>query len=99
VGAKDFLHVNLFTSRSWFQIPNQFDQQVAGQDQRQQNKGVNISGFWTHLFSNSTLLSVNPYVRQDRMQYFPSVDTFSDLPATLASSRHLTNAGLKVDLS
>jgi hypothetical protein len=99
LGVKDSFHLNLFTSRSWFQIPNQFDQQTTGQDQRQQNKSFNVSGFWIHLFSDSTLLSVNPYVRQDRVQYFPSADTFSDLPATLASSRRLTNAGLKVDLS
>ena len=97
--AKDTLHLNLFTSRSWFQIPNQFDQQLAGQDQRQQNKNFNISGFWTHLLSDYTLLSVNPYVRQDRIEYFPSNNPGNDLPATLASNRRLTNAGLKVDLS
>jgi hypothetical protein len=96
---KDTIHLNLFTSRSWFQIPNQFDQKAAGQDQRQQNRGFNVSGFWTHLFGDDTLLSVNPYVRQDRVQYFPSADPFHDLPATLASNRRLTNAGLKVDLS
>ncbi len=96
---KDSLHLNLGVSRSWFQIPNQYDQQAAGQDQRQQNEGFNISGFWTHLFNQYVLLSVNPYVREDRIQYFPSADPFNDLPATLASHRRLTNAGLKVDLS
>jgi hypothetical protein len=96
---KNSFHVNLFASRSWFQTPNQFDQQVLGQDQRQQNKGFDISGFWTHLFSSTTLISVNPYVRQDRVQYYPSADPFDDLPATLASHRRLTNAGTKADLS
>jgi hypothetical protein len=97
--GKDSLHLNMGVSRSWFQIPNQYDQQAAGQDQRQQNEGFNISGFWTHLFNQYALLSVNPYVREDRIQYFPSADPFNDLPATLASHRRLTNAGLKVDLS
>ena len=97
--SKDTLHLNLFLSRSWFQIPNQYDQQALGQDQRQQNKGFNISGFWTHFLNDNTLLSVNPYVREDRIQYFPSANPFADTPATLASNRRLTNAGLKVDLS
>ena len=97
--TKDSLHLNVFLSRSWFQIPNQFDQQGSGQDQRQQNRGFNVSGFWTHFLNNNTLLSVNPYVRQDRVQYFPSANPFNDTPATLASNRRLTNAGFKVDLS
>ena len=99
ISDKDSLHLNLGVSRSWFQIPNQYDQQAAGQDQRQQNEGFNVSGFWTHLFNEYALLSVNPYVREDRVQYFPSANPFADLPATLASHRRLTNAGLKVDLS
>jgi hypothetical protein len=99
LSGKDSLHLNLGVSRSWFQIPNQYDQQAAGQDQRQQNEGFNISGFWTHLFNQYVLLSVSPYVREDRIQYFPSADPFNDLPATLASHRRLTNAGLKVDVS
>jgi hypothetical protein len=99
ISDKDSLHLNLGISRSWFQIPNQYDQQAAGQDQRQQNEGFNISGFWTHLFNQYALLSVNPYVREDRIQYFPSANPFDDLPATLASHRRLTNLGLKADLS
>jgi hypothetical protein len=104
--SKDSLHLNLFLSRAWFQIPNQYDQTrafnpllTADQDQRQQNQGFNISGFWTRLFNQYTLLSVNPYVREDRVQYFPSANPLNDQPATLSSHRRLTNAGLKVDLS
>jgi hypothetical protein len=96
---KDTLHLNLFISRSWFQVPNQYGQQAAGQDQRQQNRGFDVSGFWTRIINDNTLLSINPYVRQDRIQYFPSANPFDDLPATLASNRRLTNAGLKTDLS
>jgi hypothetical protein len=99
IAPRDSMHVNLFLSRSWFQVPNQFDQQALGQDQRQQNRGFNVSAFWTHLISDTTLLSVNPYVREDRVQYFPSADPFNDYPATLSSDRRLTNAGLKIDLS
>lgn len=99
ITGKDALHLNLFLSRSWFQNPNQFDQQALGQDQHQQNRGFNVSAFWTHFLNDFTLLSVNPYVRQDRIQYFPSANPFQDSPATLASNRRLTNAGLKTDLS
>jgi hypothetical protein len=74
---KDSLHLNLFTSRSWFQTPNQFDQQAVGQDQRQQNKSFNVAGFWTHLFGDYTLFSLNPYVRQDQVQYYPSANAFT----------------------
>jgi hypothetical protein len=75
---KDAFHLNLFLSRSWFQIPNQFAQQAAGQDQHQLNRGFDVSGFWTRFINDNTLLSVNPYVRQDRLQYFPSADPFHD---------------------
>ena len=33
-GQNDTLHLDLFAARSWFQIPNTYDQQAAGQDQR-----------------------------------------------------------------
>jgi hypothetical protein len=45
------------------------------------------------------VLSVNAFVRQDRYHYFPSANAFSDLPATLAQNRHLTNLGVRSDLS
>jgi hypothetical protein len=99
ITAKDSLHLNLFAGRSRFQIPNSIDQLVAGQDQRQQNKNFDISPSYTHLFGATTLLNVNAYVRQDRVNYYPSKDVFSDLPATLNEGRRLTNAGIKTDLS
>jgi hypothetical protein len=93
------LHLNLGSSRSWFQTPNQFDQQALGQDQRAKILSYNASLIWTHLFSNSTLLSVNPYLRQDQFHYYPSADPFHDQTATLAQTRRLQNAGLRTDLS
>ncbi len=97
--ASDTIHLNLTASRSWFQVPNQYDQQAAGQDQRSQIFGFNISPFWTHIFNASSLLSVNPYVRQDNVHYYPSGNPFDDTPATLAQDRTLRNLGLKVDYS
>jgi hypothetical protein len=97
--ASDSFHLNLSASRSWFQVPNQFDQQALGQDQRSQIFSFNVAPFWTHIFSQSSLLSVNPYLRQDNVHYYPSHDPFSDTPATLSQDRQLRNLGLKVDYS
>lgn len=99
LNASDTFHLNWWLSRSWFQIPNDYDQLNAGQDQRQELRTFNFAPGYTHLFNNSTLLTVNAYVRQDRVAYLPSGDRFLDQPATLSQGRRLTNAGVKVDVS
>jgi hypothetical protein len=95
----DSLQLNLSASRSWFQNPNQYDQQSIGQDQRGEIFSYNLAPSWTHIFNASSLIDINPYLRQDNFHYFPSKNPFSDTPATLAQSRRLQNAGLKVDYS
>ncbi len=97
--SADTLHLDLFAARSWFQIPNTFDQQAAGQDQRQKIVSFNIAPGWTHLFSQSLLLTANAYVRRDNVNYYPSSNPFSDLPATIQQSRRLTNTGFRTELS
>ncbi|MBV9670664.1 MAG: TonB-dependent receptor plug domain-containing protein, partial [Acidobacteriales bacterium] len=97
--AKDSLHLNLLASRSWFQQPNQFDQQAVGQDERARILSYDVSPSWTHLFSEHALLSVNPYIRQDQFEFYPSRNIFSELPAFLQQARRLQNAGLKTDFS
>ena len=97
--ASDSFHLDWWLSRSWFQIPNDFDQLNAGQNQRQELKTFNFAPGYTHLFNTSTLLTANAYARQDRVGFFPSADRFADQPATLSQGRRLTNAGVKVDLS
>jgi hypothetical protein len=92
-------HLNFNYSRSWFQTPNSLDQAASGQDQRTLVQTFNVAPGWTHLFSSTTLLAVTAFVRQDRYHYFPSADAFSDLPATLAQTRRLTNAGVRADFS
>jgi hypothetical protein len=97
--GKDSLHLNLFAAHTWFQAPNTFDQAAAGQDQRQNLKSFNLAPGWTHLFSPTTLLTVNGFVRQDRLQYYPSANVFSDQPATVGQGRRLTNGGFRADVS
>jgi hypothetical protein len=98
-GEKDALHVNLFLGRNKFDIPNQFDQQAVGQDQRQLVRTINLSPGYVHTFNSKTILSVTPYYRRDLVKYFSSPDPFSDQPMTFSQQRHLTNTGVKVDVS
>lgn len=99
INNTDSFHLNLSLARSWFQVPNTYPQAFAGQDQRQLLRSFNVAPGYTHLFSPSTLLSVNAWVRQQRVGYFPTSNPFADLPATLSQSRRLTNLGIRTDLS
>jgi hypothetical protein len=93
----DALHLNAFVVRSWFQVPNTYDQQAAGQDQRQLVQSINIAPGWVHVFNPATTLTVNPFFRQDRITYHPSADPFSDQPATVSQTRRLTNLGFRAN--
>ncbi|MGA2186475.1 MAG: TonB-dependent receptor [Bryobacteraceae bacterium] len=97
--TSDMFHLNILAARNWFQIPNTIDQQASGQDQRQMVRSFSIAPGWIHVFSPSTTLAVNPFVRQDLVNYYPSGNPFADQPGTLRQTRKLTNLGLKTDLS
>jgi hypothetical protein len=97
--SKDTFHLNLFVARNSFQTPNQFDQQALGQDQRQLVHSINIAPGYVHIFSSTTVLSVNPYYRLDNVKYFASPNPFSDQTMTFSQSRRLNNVGVKADLS
>src|SRR5579872_2683207 len=96
-GGKDIFHLNLFTARNWLQIPNSYDQ--LAQDQRQRVLTWSIAPGYQHTFSAHTLLTVNPYIRKDQFNYYPSRDPFNDTPATQSQNRQLLNWGVKADLS
>ena len=51
------------------------------------------------MINPSTLFTLNPFIRFDRSQYFPSANPLSDLPATLSQSRYLTNIGFRSDVA
>lgn len=97
--SKDTFHLNLFLARNSFQTPNEFDQQAVGQDQRQLVHSLNLAPGYVHIFSPTTVLSINPYFRLDNVKYFSSPDPFSDQPITFDQSRRLNNVGIKSDLS
>jgi hypothetical protein len=95
--SKDAIHVNFFSARNWFQIPNTYDQ--PQQDQRQKSSTLNIAPGYQHAFGAKAVLTVNPFVRRDWVNYYPSANLFDDTPLTLGQNRTLTNWGLKADWS
>ncbi len=97
--TNDTAHLDLSLGRSWFQIPNTYDQVAAGQDQRQQIKSINLSPEWTHLFSANSLVRFQPFLRITHVQYFPSRDPFSDVPATVSQDRRLAHYGYTADFT
>ncbi len=94
---RDVVHLNLFTARNWFQVPNSYDQ--LAQDQKQRVLTWNIAPGYQHTFNAHTLLTVNPYLRRDQVNYYASRDPFADTPVTASQSRFLTNYGVKADIS
>ena len=93
----DAFHLNLFAARNWFQVPNSYDQ--LSQDQKQRVLTWNIAPGYQHTFNAHTLLTVNPYVRRDQVNYYASRDPFADTPVTASQNRFLTNYGVKADIS
>ena len=97
--SKDTFHLNLSLARNKFQTPNDFTQQSFGQDQRQLVHSLNIAPGYVHIFSATTVLTVNPYYRLDNFKYFASPNALADQPMSFSQSRRLNNVGVKADLS
>jgi hypothetical protein len=95
--GKDVFHLNVFLARNWFQIPNDYDQ--LAQDQHQRVLTWSIAPGYQHTFSSHTLLTINPYIRKDQVNYYASRNPFNDTPATQNQSRQLLNWGVKADVS
>lgn len=95
--GRDAFHLNLFAARNWFQIPNDLDQ--LGQDQRQRVMTWSIAPGYQHSFSATTLLTINPYIRKDQINYYPSGNLNNDTPATQSQQRQLLNWGVKADVA
>lgn len=98
-GPSDTLHLNLFLARTHYQVANTFDQQALGQDQRNLLKTISIAPGYVHIFSPTTVLTVNPFYRLDQVKYFPSANPFSDQTQTVSQQRRLANAGIRADLA
>ncbi len=97
--GRNALHLNVFAARSWFQIPNDYDQLETAQDQHQRILSWNLAPGYQHTFSATTLLTINPYVREDQVNYYPSANPFNDFPATQSQDRHLMNWGVRAEVA
>ncbi|HLJ49247.1 MAG TPA: TonB-dependent receptor [Bryobacteraceae bacterium] len=98
--GRDAFHLDLFMARNWIQIPNDLDQQAVEQDQRQRVLTWNIAPGYQHTFSAHSLLTVNPYIRKDQFNYYPSSDPLNqDLPSTQSQQRQLLSWGVRADVS
>jgi hypothetical protein len=96
---KDTFHLNFFLARNRFETPNTFDQEAQGQDQSQLVHSLNFAPGYVHVFSPTTVLSINPYYRLDNVKYFASANPFADDEISFSESRRLNNVGIKADLS
>lgn len=94
---RDAFHLNLMAARNWFQVPNTYEQ--PGQDQRQRVSSFNVAPGYQHVFSANALFTVNPFIRRDQVDYYPSRDPEDDIPATLSQARSLLNYGMRSDFS
>ena len=95
----DFIHVNFFLARNWFEIPNTYDQQAAGQDQRQLTQTFSVAPNWIHTFGPTVVMTWNAFLREDFVNYYPSDNPFADQPATIGEKRWLKNYGARGDVS
>ena len=95
--ARDALHLNLFLARNWFQVPNSYDQ--LSQDQKQRVLTWNVAPGYQHIFSSTTLVTINPFARRDQVNYYGSRDPFDDTPVTESQNRFLTNYGVRADVA
>jgi Carboxypeptidase regulatory-like domain len=97
--AADSLHGKVSVARSWFQIPNTYDQQASGQDQRQLMNSENLAVAYSHVFTSTLLVDTNMWWRKDHVNYYPTRHLLADQPATFSQDRSLVNTGTRGDLS
>jgi hypothetical protein len=95
----DAIHLNLQLAGSSFDVPNTYDQQARGQDQHQDIHSVNLAPGYSRVLGSAAVMNVNAYVRRDHVTYAPSPDPFSDETGSVSQDRHLTNVGVKGDVS
>lgn len=95
--AVNVFHMNIYGARNWFQVPNTYDQ--LSQDQRQLVSTYNFAPAYQRTLSPRSLLTLNGFIRQDRVTYDPSRNAAADTPATVSQNRHLTNYGTRGDVT
>src|SRR5215469_5352710 len=92
----DFLKVTLMFGGSNFMVPNRLEQEIAGQDQRQQLRSYSESLSWHHLFSPTLLGDLSVFHRTSTAELISNpVST----PVVASQNRTLTNYGFQASIS
>jgi len=111
LSAKDSVHLNAQYTRSWFQTPNDFENEavVNGNgngttDQRSKIGTIDFSPSYTHIVNDDTVFNFGAYVRRDGYNYYPSNNPLADYAQaqqqeSVAQQRSLLNAGAHTDIS
>ena len=111
-GPQDSLHLNLDYTRSWFQVPNSYDnlnvrdqsgRSVGDMDQRAKIGTFNIAPSFTHTINPESIATLGMFVRRDTFNYYPSKNPLADFgpiqQESVAQNRSLMNAGGRADFN
>ena len=93
---KNFFKLNLVLARSRFDVPNLPTQQLAGQDQRQENRNLAVYPSWQHVFNSNLAMTIAPYLR---ISTATSDASAGDTPITFIQDRRLPTYGIVANLA
>jgi hypothetical protein len=94
--SNDFLKVTLMFGGSNFMVPNRLDQEIAGQDQRQQLRSYSESLSWHHLFNPTLLGDLSVFHRTSTAELISNPES---TPVVAFQNRTLTNYGFQASIS
>src|SRR5262249_4910955 len=92
----DFFKVTLMFGGSNFMVPNRLDQEIAGQDQRQQLRSYSESASWHHLFNQTLLSDLSVFHRTSTAELISNPES---TPVVAFQNRTLTNYGFQASIS
>jgi len=96
VTNRDILRFSGMLQGANFNVPNNQEQQAAGQTQDQQSRHDHESVSWQHTFSPQTLLDVSYFRNYFRSTLFGSE---FDTPLTASQNRHHTRQGVSASVN
>ena len=79
-----------------FMVPNRLDQEIAGQDQRQQLRSYSESLSWHHLFTQTLLGDLSVFHRSSTAELISNPES---TPVVASQNRTLTNYGFQASIS
>ena len=108
--ATNYAHLNFQATRSWFQVPNSYDNlnvigpggtSVGNADQRAKIVTFNVASSLSHTISPQAVVTAGLWMRRDAFNYYPSKNAFADLgpiqQESIDQQRSLLNTGGRAD--